>query len=244
MLLLIITKLKGKERIDVFHRKYIIQGRIMIEDFNDLTANELIFLLPIDQIKHSLNVAMLVGKLVNWLPEYKTSDKDNLLQHYGEAAYYHDIGKVCVSPNILNKSEALTTEEYKIIRRHTLYAKELLGVNNKTVIEGISSMVLPLVIDAAIYHHEWWNGKGYPYGLSGLDIPYVARVTSVCDAYDAMVSNRSYRQSYTHESACEELNRGAGSQFEPTLIKVFLEHEEEVLHILTNSMCNRHATLR
>ncbi|KXL53119.1 cyclic di-GMP phosphodiesterase response regulator RpfG [Anaerotignum neopropionicum] len=203
----------------------------MHDFFEGLTADQLIRLLPEDQIIHSLNVEILVGKLAEWLSMSETVFRDKYLEYFGRAAYYHDIGKICIPSCILNKPGALTAEEYSIIQRHPIYAQELLSFYRETDMSGIPSFLFPLTIQAAAYHHEWWNGKGYPFHLCGQDIPYVARVTSLCDAYDAMVGNRIYRKAFTHEYACEEVRRGAGTQFEPALVEVFLAHEAEVNHL-------------
>ncbi|HBR08981.1 MAG TPA: phosphohydrolase, partial [Clostridiales bacterium] len=72
------------------------------------------------------------------------------------------------------------------------------------------------------YHHEWWNGTGYPYGISYDAIPLIARITTVCDAYDAMTSSRIYRESHSHDHARQELKQYAGIQFDPELVRVFL----------------------
>lgn len=204
----------------------------MFECLKSLTADELIRMLPEDQIKHSLNVEILVGKLVDWLSASKAALPEDIFRYFSKAAYYHDIGKVCIPPNILNKSGALTEEEYTIIRRHPIYGQELLDFYCQSGTGGISSFLLPLTVQAAGYHHEWWNGEGYPFRLRGRNIPYVARVTSVCDAYDAMVSDRPYHKAHTHAYACEEVYKGSGTQFEPALVKVFLEHASEIPHIL------------
>ncbi len=193
--------------------------------FQGLSADELINMLPEDQIRHSLNVEILVGKLVEWLP---IPEEEQFMQYFSRAAYYHDIGKVCVLPYILSKLGALTAEERYIVRCHTIYAQDILAFYRESGKGGIPPFLLPLTEHAAVYHHEWWNGKGYPYGLSGQDIPYVARVTSICDAYDAMVSNRPYHHAFSHEYACEEVKKGAGTQFDPTLAKIFLNHETEI----------------
>lgn len=193
--------------------------------YQGLSADELINMLPEDQIRHSLNVEILVGKFVEWLP---ISEEEHNMQYFSRAAYYHDIGKVCVLPYILNKLGALTAEERYIVRCHTIYAQDILAFYRESGKGGIPSSLLPLTEHSAVYHHEWWNGKGYPYGLSGQNIPYVARVTSICDAYDAMVSNRPYHHAFTHEYACEEVKKGAGTQFDPSLVKIFLKHETEI----------------
>ncbi|WP_304509580.1 HD-GYP domain-containing protein [Anaerotignum sp.] len=204
----------------------------MYKIFQGLTAEEMIRKLPEDQIRHCVNVEILVGKLVEWLPISKETFPNHIYLNFSRAAYYHDIGKVCVPDYILNKIDALTWEEYDIVRRHPVYGEELLNFCMKNGSSGIPPCLLPLTKQAALYHHEWWNGKGYPFGIRERKIPYVARVTSICDAYDAMVSNRPYHRAYSHEYACEEVRRGAGTQFDPALAKVFLEHETEISHIV------------
>lgn len=204
----------------------------MYEFFQGLTEEELIRILPEDQVRHSLNVEILVGKLVEWLPVSQEAFPNHKCQYFSKAAYYHDIGKVCVPSYILNKIGTLTKDEYGIIRKHPVYGEGLLNFCSKNRTSGIAPFLLPLTIQAALYHHEWWNGEGYPFGLRGQEIPYVARVTSVCDAYDAMVSNRPYHDAYSHEYACEEVRKGIGTQFEPALAKVFLQHESEIANLV------------
>lgn len=205
-----------------------------MEFCSGLSADELVRKLPVEQIRHSMNVELLVGKLAGWLPVSKTDANADQYRYFGKAAYYHDIGKVCIPLNILNKPGALTPEEYRMIQKHPIFAQELFAFGNAEAMRSVSKHLLFLALNAATYHHEWWNGKGYPFGLSHLEIPYIARVTSVCDAYDAMVSERSYRQVYTHERACEELAKGSGTQFDPSILKIFLKHEAEIGGLFKN----------
>ncbi len=209
----------------------------MIKEYNGLTGEELIGMLPQEQILHSLNVEMLVGKLVNWLPNQNREESVSQYACFSKAAYYHDIGKVYVPIGILQKAGGLTAEEYRVIQKHTEAAQELFAFFGEEVLRGLPNEMLPLIRDAAVYHHEWWNGKGYPFGLSGYHIPYIARVCAVCDAYDAMVSKRPYRKANSHEDACQELNRASGTQFEPELIHIFLEHEKEIFHNFRKLEC-------
>ena len=211
------------------------EGRLMIEKYKGLTIDEIIHLLPEEQIRHSLNVEMLVETLIQWLPispEYANSEE---YKYFGRAAYYHDIGKVSIPFELITKPKTLTKEEYLMMRNHTVFAQELLQLAYKGEIIGIQKFMLPLIHDASVYHHEWWNGKGYPFGLSKEDIPFIARVTSICDSYDAMVSNRTYRKAYSHNYACGEIDKGTGTQFEPMLVKIFLDHESEISHLFDKS---------
>ncbi len=195
-----------------------------------LTIDEIMNILPEEQINHCRHVELLVEKLVHWLPNSKSGH----YLYFSKSAYYHDIGKVFISSDIIDKAGLLTQEEYDMIKCHTVFAKELLTQKSKSIMGSAEKAWFNLLIDAAFYHHEWWNGKGYPSGLCGKEIPYVARVTAICDAYEAMISNRVYRKAYSHSYACEEIRKGLGTQFDPELVKIFLEHESELECLFRN----------
>jgi len=129
------------------------------------------------------------------------------------AAILHDIGKIGVRGIILNNPNGLTAEEYGEVKRHPI-----IGENIISPVELLQP-IRPLIR----HHHEWYNGKGYPDGLSGKNIPLGARILAVADAYDAMKSDRPYRKALTEETAIQEFKRGSGSQFEPKLVEIFLE---------------------
>lgn len=128
------------------------------------------------------------------------------------AAMLHDIGKIGVKGIVLNNPNSLTGEEYVEIKKHPLVGEG--------IIQPIELLqpIRPLIR----HHHEWYNGKGYPDGLSGENIPLGARILAVADTYDAMKSDRPYRKALTEETAIRELKRGSGTQFEPKLVEVFL----------------------
>ncbi len=125
---------------------------------------------------------------------------------------FHDIGKIGVPDAILRKPSRLTDEEYCVIKRHPERGKQLLA--------SLSSFrdILPMVE----YHHEWYNGKGYPKGLSGNDIPEMARIISVADAFDAMTSKRTYRDSLSVDQAVSELKKGKNTQFDSMIVDAFI----------------------
>lgn len=129
------------------------------------------------------------------------------------AAMLHDIGKIGVRGIILNNPDGLTGEEYDEIKKHPLVGEGII----KPI--GLLQPIRPLIR----HHHEWYNGKGYPGGLSGENIPLGARILAVVDAYDAMKSDRPYRKALTEETAIQELKRGSGSQFDSQVVEVFLE---------------------
>ena len=121
------------------------------------------------------------------------------------AAMIHDIGKIGVPDRILLKPGFLTSEERAVIEQHPLIAVSILSQMDFLQRE------LPIVR----HHHEWWNGKGYPDGISGRSIPRGARVLGVADAFDAITSNRIYRKSRSVSQAIQILTEGSGSQFDP-----------------------------
>ena len=129
------------------------------------------------------------------------------------AALLHDVGKIGVSDGVLNKPGPLLPEERELMRAHVRVGYELL--RNVPALASIADVVL--------HHHEWYDGTGYPDGLSGEEIPVAARIVSAVDAYSAMVTRRSYKEAYTDEHAREELRRCAGSQFDPRVVESFLE---------------------
>lgn len=146
-------------------------------------------------------------------------------EYFGSAAVYHDIGKAWIPHSILTKPAKLTREEILIMRRHPALGHSLLGRVRRGLVSGIPNhLVLPATVSAS-YHHEWWDGGGYPYGLCALEIPLLARITAICDAYDAMTSDRSYRKGHSKEFARRELASCSGTQFDPELVSLFLTSE-------------------
>ena len=129
----------------------------------------------------------------------------------------HDIGKIGIPLEILNKPGKLSDEERQILQSHTEKGYEIANSNNE--LRGIA--------DEIRHHHERWDGKGYPDGLSRESIPLLSRVIAVVDAYDAMTNNRSYRHAMTPSDAMEELKRCAGSQFDPFIVSEFLQMLKE-----------------
>ncbi len=129
------------------------------------------------------------------------------------AAILHDIGKIGVRGIVLNNPNGLTGEEYNEVKKHPLVGEGII----KPI--ELLQPIRPLIR----HHHEWHNGKGYPDGLSGKNIPLCARILAVADAYDAMKSDRPYRKALTEEIVIQELKRGSGTQFEPKIVEVFLE---------------------
>ncbi|WP_147533557.1 HD-GYP domain-containing protein [Bacillus marasmi] len=133
------------------------------------------------------------------------------LKEFNYACLLHDVGKINIPDHILMKPQKLTDEEYEIIKTHpALGAKALEGV------EGLKNG-----IQVIHFHHERWDGKGYPNQLTGEEIPFLARITSIADAFDAMTSSRSYREAMPLEVAYQRIVEGQGTQFDPNLVEEF-----------------------
>lgn len=143
---------------------------------------------------------------------------DELLEEIETAGLLHDIGKIAIPEKILLKPGKLTNEEYEVIKTHPeLGEKLVLGIEK-----------LKLVSNWLKSHHERFDGRGYPEGLVGEQIPISARIIALADTYDAMTSSRAYRQALSHEEAIDEIKRCSGSQFDPNLAELFITISNEI----------------
>ncbi len=128
------------------------------------------------------------------------------------AGMYHDIGKISIPDAILNKPAKLTKEEYDIIKTHTMVGYQILKAADEY--SGLA--------EYALSHHERWDGKGYPKGLMGTEIPLYSRIINVADSFEAMTANRPYRTGMSIEDAVAEIKRCSGSQFDPDIAEIFI----------------------
>lgn len=152
--------------------------------------------------------------------------KKNDHQIWGKAAFFHDIGKIRISESILMKPDKLSIEEMNIMREHPIYAKDILLELSSSSYFSNELELFSLAVLAALFHHEWWNGKGYPFRIAGEAIPLIARVTSLCDALDTIIYGRPYCKARSVNEAFSEIEACTNSQFDPQLSAFFIEHKD------------------
>lgn len=138
-----------------------------------------------------------------------------------KTAPLHDIGKVGVPDRILLKPGRLTPEEFEEMKRHTIYGRDALDAAAKTL--GTQETFLNTAREIAYFHHEKWDGSGYPEGIAGENIPISARLMAIVDVYDALISRRPYKEPMTNEQAYSIIHAGRGSHFDPDVVDAFEE---------------------
>jgi putative nucleotidyltransferase with HDIG domain len=165
---------------------------------------------------HSERVALYAVALARWLglPEHQ-------IEWVRHSALMHDIGKIGCVMN-LNKPGKLTQDEYEIFKKHPVFGREILD----------PIKFLEPVIPGVHLHHERWDGRGYPLGLAGKEIPVIARIIAVADTYDAMTSDRAYRRALPHEVTVNEITRCSSSQFDPDVAGTFTDRIDELREAL------------
>jgi diguanylate cyclase (GGDEF)-like protein/PAS domain S-box-containing protein len=162
-----------------------------------------------EHVEKTVKVAVQIASALQ-LPEEE-------IERIRQAAILHDLGKIGISDKVLCKKGKLTAKEFEVIKKHTQ-----IGVDIIRPIQVLQSLI-PLIL----YHHERWDGRGYPHGLKGEDIPLGARVVALADVYQALISDRPYRKAYPKEEVIKIIQEGAGSQFDPRIVDVFLNLIEQ-----------------
>jgi putative two-component system response regulator len=181
-----------------------------------------------DTGQHLLRIRRYVEMLARKMRESDPSLHDRFTEEWiadlGLSSALHDIGKVGVPDAILLKPGRLTPEEFEQIKRHTWIGGDCLYEIEKRLSD---SNFLMLAREIAFAHHEWWNGQGYPFGLSGEDIPLSARIVALADVYDALTTNRPYKPAVPHGEVVKIIASRSGTQFEPRIVETFLAVEKQ-----------------
>lgn len=169
---------------------------------------------------HSGNVSYnswLLAQAMQFSFDFEDEVTDSFVRTIESASVLHDIGKISIPDTILLKNCGLTEEEREIMKSHSELGRQIL-----TGIYGSMEQneFIRMAIDIAYCHHERWDGKGYPQGLKGEEIPLAARIVGLIDVYDALTNERCYKKAYSHEKSMEIIREGAGTQFDPKIVEV------------------------
>jgi putative two-component system response regulator len=181
-----------------------------------------------DHVERVQQYLLLLTNEMKKMPQYAAEVSSWDVCAFLKSALLHDVGKIKICDNILLKPSRLTEEEFTNMKMHSMYGK--------TLIEKLQSKVpdqtfLDYAKVLAHSHHERWDGKGYPENLQGEEIPLQARLMSIADVYDALISHRPYKKAFTHEEAMEIIAEGRGTQFDPDLTDLFLSLSAQIKEI-------------
>jgi len=165
---------------------------------------------------------MLLEEILKKTDRYRLTPE--LCQRISIASAFHDIGKIGINEKILNKPGRLTVEEFNEMKKHTLIGASMLSKMERYKEEPL----IDIAYQICRWHHERYDGRGYPDGLVGDEIPISAQIVSLADVYDALISERAYKKGYTHERAIEMILSGECGIFNPILIECFMEIEPKI----------------
>ena len=178
--------------------------------------------------KHLENVAYnarLLAQALNFTEKYENQISKTYIEAVELAGAVHDIGKLTVPKEILDKPTKLTETEWEIMKHHTDNGDELIRAAYPDVEDNT---FVKVACDVVRSHHEDWDGSGYPDGLKGSDIPLSARIVKIVDVYDSILSDRCYRSAYTKEESLAYMKQGSKSRFDPYILEVFLKIEKQL----------------
>ncbi len=181
-----------------------------------------------DHVRKTAAYASLIMEQMKKEGIYADQLTDEFIYDVENSAPLHDIGKIKVSDVILNKPGRLTDEEFEEMKKHTTAGEEII---EKAMDIVPDTGYLKEAKNLSTYHHEKWNGSGYPKGLVGEEIPLSARIMAVADVFDALVSNRSYKKGFPFEKAMDIIKEGMGTHFDPLVVQAFVDAEDEVRKI-------------
>ena len=207
-----VVELNKKNRyVSDMQNRIVFSFADMIESRDGLTGQH---------VKRTSQIVVLIMSSIKNAELYGDELEDGDYDMIAMAAPLHDIGKIKVPDAILAKPGKLSEEEFAIIKTHPVEGERIIS---KTMGRIENEKYLKFAKDMALYHHEKWNGTGYPYGLAGREIPLCARIMAVADVFDALCSKRSYKEAYSIDRAFEIFEESKGSHFEPCLVELLFE---------------------
>lgn len=180
-------------------------------------------------IKNTANLVKVLVYVMKNNPKYSGIITDEYAQMTAAAAHLHDIGKIAIPDRILQKEGKLTDEEFAIMKTHPVEGAKIL----ENTIKGLESdAYYQIAHDMVLYHHEKYDGSGYPTGISGENIPLTARIMAVADVYDALRSKRHYKDGFSKEKSMAIMEESKGTHFDADIVTIFLEHIDEMEAVL------------
>ena len=219
---LIVDKIKTIDNLNIYLASFIEFTEIK-ESFIEKSINALLkasqlkdndtgyHIQRINEYSYAMSMKLLLKKN-NLYPEINKE----FCKHIRKVASMHDVGKIGIPDYILTKPGKLTDDEFRIMQEHTINGAFIL-----------SELAGQMARDIALFHHEKWNGLGYPYGFKEDQIPLSARIVAICDVYDALRMKRSYKEPIPHEIVKEMITEGKGTHFDPELVETFLSMDLE-----------------
>ena len=207
------------KRITRMQDEIIINFAEMVEARDNSTGN------------HIKKTAFYVGAIAKELQKegkFAGILTDAYIAKLKRSAPLHDIGKIAVPDSILNKPGKLTEEEFNIMKSHAIEGQKILKKIEANASDSMDDKYLKEAIEMALYHHEKWNGTGYPNGLKGEDIPISARIMAVADVFDALVAERVYKKPFPYEKAMGIILEGSGTSFDPVIVEAFSHIAKEL----------------
>ncbi len=170
---------------------------------------------------------VLATELMSW-PKFESVVDAQFVELIYMTSPLHDVGKVGIPDSVLLKPGKLTPDEFEVMKRHTLIGGDTLNASAQAHPEA---SFLKMALDITLKHHERWDGTGYPFQLTGEEIPLSARIVAVADVYDALTTKRVYKPAFTHETAAEIIYKSRGTHFDPDLVDAFANVEEKMRRI-------------
>ena len=219
------TKKNLKFANDALQSKLELKERRLVSEIEEgqkemiLILTELVERNSDETGKHIRRVAEYSRLLAHYHPVLNLEDEE-IISH---VAPMHDIGKVCIPLEILHKQGALTEEEFEVVKAHTTQAHKFFMTSDRRLMKAADMI--------ASQHHEFWNGQGYPEGLSGENIHIYARIVAIADVFDALTHKRQYKEAWPVEMALKYIEERSGTQFDPQIAALFLEHSAEMIQI-------------
>lgn len=212
-----------RERIRM--QENVIEGMATIIESRDYSTGQ-----------HVRNTKQYVTMIAAYMLKkgiYPETVNKQFMERIPNAAPLHDVGKIFISDVILNKPGKFTPEEFEIMKTHTSLGG---GIVERILGDNADPELMQMAKDVACYHHEKWDGSGYPEGLRGEEIPLAARIMAVADVFDALVNKRVYKEAMPEETAFQILKEDTGSHFDPVVVESFFEIREDVHRYLVESM--------